>query len=519
LLFGFSFLVANYLPPVFDPRARLIFESFARWGPGAISITVSLVVAGLTLNRSLSPSRVMDIGLVFGVVGAYGIAFASYWGIYQGLVYEPAHLDGFGPGYVAPWIIAFIVLIPARPLKSFLAAVLAATAVPVTMLLTMAHGGTSIVLAPGNFFTALILPYLLVIIMALVGARVVHSLGSHVRRAREMGNYQLIERLGVGGMGEVWRAQHRLLARPAAVKLVRAKVMYNVQSGDSSLALQRFEREAQTTALLRSPHTIQLYDYGVADNGTFYYVMELLDGLDLQQLVGRYGPLPAERVVHLLCQVCDSLAEAHEHGLIHRDIKAANIYVCRYARAVDFVKVLDFGLVKWRAEQWKAADLTVNGMVGGTPAYMAPEQINGGVIDERTDIYALGCVGYWLLTGATVFESETPLGLIAQHAEREPVPPSRRCGRDIPRAMDGLILQCLAKDPDTRPQSVDALADALGSCAGVGSWTAERAREWWDVHHPPDIRRSGNGSLETPVMVSTEKRAHKRHMAAATTGK
>ena len=214
--------------------------------------------------------------------------------------------------------------------------------------------------------------------MAYVGARVVYALGTEVTEAREFGSYRLVERLGQGGMGEVWRAQHRLLARPAAIKLIRGSAQAN--AGASDEAVRRFEQEAQVTARLSSPHTVQLFDFGVADDGRFYYVMELLDGLDLETLVRRHGPLPAERATYLLRQVCHSLAEAESHGLVHRDIKPANLFVCRYGGDCDFVKVLDFGIAK------DADHLMETGVIGltrehglrGTPAYIAPEQALGG---------------------------------------------------------------------------------------------------------------------------------------------
>lgn len=487
LLFGFGFLVANFFPPVFDPRSRVeVFGSFAGWGPGAISITMALIVVGLASSARVPPRTLMNVGLVFGVAGSFGIAMASYWGIYAGLEYEPAHLDPFGPGYVAPWIIAFTIVVPNEPRKSLLAALASASSVPITMALTMKYGGTTIAWSPAEFFIALILPYLLVIMMAYVGAHVVYKLGTDVTRAREMGSYGLVERLGSGGMGEVWLAKHRMLARPAAIKLVRPEVLGEADSDGLRIALTRFEREAQATASMRSPHTIELYDFGVSDDGTFYYVMELLDGFDLETLVRKFGPVPPERAIHLLRQACDSLGEAHQEGLIHRDIKPANMYVCRHGRKVDFIKVLDFGLVKSRREpSGDDIKLTAANVVGGTPAYMAPEQVAGDLpIDGRTDIYALGCVGYWLLTGQVVFEGPTVLNIMVQHLKAEPVPPSQRTELEVPASLEKTVLSCLEKDPDRRPQSADALSEVLAACETRQLWTPERAQHWWDMHRP-----------------------------------
>ena len=230
-----------------------------------------------------------------------------------------------------------------------------------------------------------------------------------------MGSYRLVERLGKGGMGEVWRAQHRMLARPAAIKLIRPEVLGATDAGEpGSMLLRRFEREAQATALMRSAHTVELYDFGVADDGTFYYVMELLDGFDLDELVERFGPVPPERAVHLLRQICDSLAEAHAAGLIHRDVKPANMYACRYGREVDFIKVLDFGLVKHgRAPEEGADKLTAGDTARAARRRSCRPSRRSATsdVDARSDLYAVGCVAYWLLTG-------TP-GVQGRHADRD----------------------------------------------------------------------------------------------------
>jgi serine/threonine-protein kinase len=287
-------------------------------------------------------------------------------------------------------------------------------------------------------------------------------------------------------MGEVWRAEHRMLARPAAIKLIRAEVL-GATGGARLQAIRRFEREAQATARLQSVHTVELYDYGRADDGTFYYVMELLDGFDLHRLVEQFGPLPPERVVHLLRQVCASLAEAHEAGLVHRDIKPANIYVCRRGRDVDFVKVLDFGLVKHGGETREDADQLSGAalVAGGTPAYMAPEQAVGEAeLDARADLYSVGCVAYWLVTGTAVFTGRTPVETMMMHVHREPDPPSARTGSPLPAELEAVVLACLAKDPAARPRTADELAERLGSLRLGSEWTPARAHAWWAAHAP-----------------------------------
>jgi serine/threonine-protein kinase len=375
----------------------------------------------------------------------------------------------------------FSVVVPTPPRVALLSAALSLACVPVVFAANVSRHSN----APVDsefFFFSLVFPYLIVLLMAYVGARVVYRLGAAVRQARELGSYRLVERLGRGGMGEVWRAEHRLLARPAAIKLIRPEVLGANDPEARRLLVRRFEREAQATALMRSSHTMALYDFGVADDGTFYHVMELLDGFDLEALVRRFGPVPAERAVHLLCQVCDSLSEAHEAGLIHRDVKPANIYVCRYGREVDFVKVLDFGLVKHTGAPAPGAELVTAGEVaGGTPAFMAPEQALGeDRVDARSDLYALGCVGYWLLTGRLVFEGGTPIETIVMHVHAQPELPSQRTDQPIPLALEALLLACLSKDPAARPQTADDLAARLAAVPLERAWTAARAREWWE---------------------------------------
>jgi len=294
--------------------------------------------------------------------------------------------------------------------------------------------------------------------------------------------YRLVEKLGEGGMGEVWRAQHQLLARPAAVKLIRSEALVDVQGRES--VLKRFQREAQVTANLQSPNTVKLYDFGVSETGSFYFVMELLSGIDLESMVKRFGELKAERVVMLLRQACRSLSEAHGAGLVHRDIKPANLFVCKLGRECDFIKVLDFGIVKPTVQTGQSM-LTAAGAVTGTPAYMAPELfLDKGEVDGRSDIYALGCVAFYMLTGRLVFESTKPVEQLLQHAKTPPEPPSRFTELSIPKSLDQLVLACLEKQPDDRPNSADELWRMLGQIEFDDPWTPERAEEWWRIHMP-----------------------------------
>ncbi|HSR50961.1 MAG TPA: serine/threonine-protein kinase [Acidobacteriota bacterium] len=331
--------------------------------------------------------------------------------------------------------------------------------------------------------------------LLLLSGGIASGASAHVSAFRDFSNdrqegdlYHLKQRIGQGGMGEVWLAEHKLLARPSAMKMIRPEKLD--EDGESQQRVrERFEREAKVTASLRSPHTVELYDFGVTADGTFFYVMELLEGFDLDTLVKRYGPVPAERAVHLLMQVCDSLGDAHENGLVHRDIKPANIYVTRMGLARDFVKVLDFGLVKNIDPRLAKSNLTLDGVTTGTPAFMAPEMARGkGDVDHRTDLYSLGCVGYWLLTGQLVFDSENPLSIVVDHVNAEPVPPSSRSELEVPEELDAVILKCLAKDPSERFQSASELSAALSAVPLAKPWDVTRATQWWKLHQPKSSR-------------------------------
>ena len=400
----------------------------------AVSISTALLVAALTWSPRIAAGTLLIVGLIFEVAGSFGIAAAQYLDINR-YAYDP---PWGGLSWVAVWMLGFTVIIPSPPRWALMAALASASSVPLVVGLAMATNTGPLQISPLLFFLRIVLPYLLVVLIAYVGARVVYRMGTELKRARELGSYQLVERLGSGGMGEVWRARHRLLARPAAIKLMRPAVLGGSTPGRQSELQSRFEREAQATASLRSPHTIQLYDFGVAEDGAFYYVMELLDGFDLETLVERFGPIPPARAVHLLKQVCHSLAEAHAARMIHRDIKPANVYVCRYGREVDFVKVLDFGLVKSQDTTRRASvDITEHHAVGGTPAFMSPEQaVADRPIDGRSDIYAVGCLAYWLVTGQLVFTGRTAVETILQHVQATPVPASQRTELQIPASLD-----------------------------------------------------------------------------------
>lgn len=385
------------------------------------------------------------------------------------------------------------ILVPSAPQRTLLLTALAFT--PAIIVCLVFHDGQGTLPGFSAGFQKLhmslntILWSALGVTIATLTSKVTFGLRQQIAEATDIGQYTLEAKLGSGGMGEVWRARHRMLIRPAAVKLIRRQALGSMP-GDPELMLRRFEREARATAALKSPHTVQLYDFGITDDGTLYYVMELLDGVDLDSLITRYGPVPAERAIHILRQVCSSLADAHANGLVHRDIKPANIVVSRMGNTFDFTKVLDFGLVKLESKQpgEDSMKLTVDGTSGGTPAFMAPEVVRGEVsADHRVDIYSLGCVAYWLLTGKLVFEARSAIEMMSAHAQTPPARPSTRAELPIPAALETLVMSCLAKDPAARPASADLIATELEAIALQKVWTPERAEKWWTAHLPSPV--------------------------------
>jgi eukaryotic-like serine/threonine-protein kinase len=386
-------------------------------------------------------------------------------------------------------VLARAVLVPSTAKRTLVLSAL--SAVPLQIVALVFHTGRADPLAPTVEFLRIVpsistlLWLVLAVTLSTVASRTIYGLRRQVKEAAEIGQYTLVDKIGSGGMGEVWRARHRMLIRPAAVKLIRPNA---IGPAERELLLRRFEREAHATAGLKSPHTVQLYDFGVTDDGTLYYVMELLDGMDLDTMVDRFGPMPAERVIHLLHQVSASLDDAHRNGLVHRDIKPANIVVSRFGAAWDFVKVLDFGLVKLEGARASEADnirLTADGSSSGTPAFMAPEVALGEqATDHRVDIYSLGCVAYWLVTGKLLFDGPSAVKVMVAHAHTPPPPPSSRTELPIPPELEALILDCLEKDPARRPASAEALQARLQAIPIATPWTRERAERWWSEHAP-----------------------------------
>ncbi len=458
---------------------------------GVASAILSVALFVYTRRGERDPRFILDLGLWFLVFTAFAI----------GLVF---HLGPAGNGSVLPeisWIgavvLMFAAMVPTTTRKMLLAGLIAVSMNPIAMLISRAQGKWEF--GPWSRVLLMHYPDYILVGAAVVITHVMTKLGQQVTKAREMGSYQLGELLGRGGMGEVYKATHRMLARPAAIKLIRTETLGAVDEEAAKLAITRFRREAEAAANLRSQHTVELYDFGVTDDGTLYLVMEFLNGMDLETLVRATGPLSGGRVIHILRQVCESLEEAHSLGLVHRDIKPANIHVGQVGLRHDFVKVLDFGLVK---EVSKVSDVetslaTIPGqMAVGTPAYMAPEMALGEPVDGRADIYALGCVAYFLSTGQLVFEAEKVFQMIAKHLQAAPIPPSQRTDRPVSLELESLILKCLAKEARDRPQSAAQLAQAL-DWIPTDAWGEEEAKLWWAAHNRPATE--GPQALHAPV--------------------
>jgi len=459
------------------PSLAIPADSGIPWTPAAdalavLCVTLSAVVFFLAPRLANEPSRLVNVALGFEIVLAFAIAVIDQW--------EPRVIEGR-----LSWICVLVIMqpaiVPSPPAKTLAASLIAASMDPLGLYFAHLRG---VDLPPLTLLAWACLPTYLCALLAIVPSAVIHRLSRQVSKAREMGSYRLGELIDRGAMGEVWRARHRLLARPAAIKLLRPELLSGFDPDREAATLRRFLREADAAASLQCPHSVQLYDFGVTREREMYLVMELLDGITLEHLVRRFGPQPAARVTHIMGQVCLSLAEAHGRGLLHRDIKPANIQLCRLGLEFDFVKVVDFGLVKpIGADASEQTMVTSPEAVTGTPAYMAPEAVSGEAPDGRADLYSLGCVAYYLLTGSLVFPAQTPIQMILMHAQAQPEPPSARAGGPVPTGLECLVMACLAKDPNQRPRSADQLAEELRRC-GTEAWSQANAREWWEQHLP-----------------------------------
>jgi serine/threonine protein kinase len=457
------------------------------------SVLMAIGLFALQRLRLVTARTLLGLGMLFEVVVAIAISMIETTRPFD------AKVPVVGLSALGPWIAFVGALIPNRPIVTLLVALAAATTWPVAYVINAARFD----FVTESWRQMMVWPlinYLMAALAYLVG-RATYGTACQAQTAQELGSYRLVAPIGEGGMGEVWKASHRMLARAAAIKLVKADAGASLRQSD--VAIKRFRREANVIAGLQSPHTVYLYDFGTAQDGRFYYVMELLDGISLQTLVTTFGPQPASRVVFILRQICSSLDEAHEQGLIHRDLKPSNVMVCKVAQQHDFVKVLDFGLAKSIVQEEGISQVTVEGVTAGTPGYMAPEVALGSPdVDGRADLYAIGCLGYVLLTGTLVFPDTNPMSMALKHVQAKPDPPSQRTELPIPPDLERLILQCLEKKPDNRPSTARELRERL-LMSGVSAWTEHDAASWWEHHlpHSSSLRSFAQSTMRTPPVV------------------
>lgn len=469
-----------------EPELRVLEKQLLFRLDLAVLVLSSLAVVATHRLGFLPPARVLEVGLVFEIVVAFCLATLEF-----ARPHVPGHAM-IGISGVAMWILVFGLFVPNTPLRTLLASIVSACAAPLAYGLVRWTGKVE-----GWETGHLVLWFVPTFLMAgwtYFLSRDIYRMEINISQAREMGSYSLEKMLGKGGMGEVWLGRHRRLCSAAAIKLIRPEVLVQKTGREAHVLQRRFEQEARATARLRSPHTVALHDFGVAEDGSFYYAMELLEGLDLEDLIERFGPQPPARVIHVLRQVCDSLAEAHAHGLIHRDIKPSNIFLARLGMNCDFAKVLDFGLVK--TEDAGETQLTLDGTAAGTPAYMAPELATGSPFDGRADLYSLACIAYYMLTGTPVFDEPSPVAVAVAHVQKQPVRPSLRTELALPTELEDVIMRCLAKNPADRPQSAREFAAALASSSGGECWTRPDAEHWWRIHLPDSFAADETNAAE-----------------------
>ena len=466
---GFAaFLVIHVLQVDYHSPVQVFLLGFHT----TIAVVLGLLAGGLC-RRSVIPLPWLRGAewIVFGLPGLFFVAFQYF-----------SALDCCQKGYFDIDAGAWLVLIFTYALfipNTFRRAALvigSMALVPVLLLYAMYWANPQVAaLATVYDLTGFTMVMGIAAVASLLGVDTIGSLRREAFEAKQLGQYRLKRQIGAGGMGEVYLAEHQWLKRPCVVKLIRPD-----RAGDPRL-LARFQREVRATARLSHWNSVEIFDYGSTEDGTFYYVMEYLPGMSLAELVDRFGPLPPERAIHLLRQVCNALHEAHTMGLVHRDIKPGNIFAAQRGGIHDVAKLLDFGLVKPLLED-HPMQLTTEGAITGSPLFMSPEQAAGeSEADVRSDIYSLGAVGYYLLTGRPPFESDKPMKVLIAHI-RQPVVPPTQHRPDVPADLEAVVLRCLEKAPEDRFPDVAALGAALDACETAGVWSHQHAAQWWQAH-------------------------------------
>lgn len=500
---SFGFYVTNIVTaPFLLPAPARVTDMLLQAGT-LVHLAASLVFAAVWIltrrvRLSMAVLRVIDMGALiigcalFALMGAcltrmqLATGLDAAFGAYAGLL------------ACANTVMARAITVPSSPGRTLAGSIAAMT--PLAPATLVATGGSAALTM--NVATWCVVS----IALAIVGSRIIFGLRTEAERGRRLGQYTLENRIGAGGMGIVYRASHAMLRRPTAIKLLPPD-----RAGEVNLA--RFEREVQMTAQLSHPNTVAIYDYGRTPDGVFYYAMEYLDGINLEDLVRQEGPQPAGRVVAILDQVCGALAEAHGRGLVHRDIKPANIILSERGGEPDVAKVVDFGLVKPLAAADISSSVSATNVLTGTPLYMSPESMmTPGAGDPRSDLYALGAVAYYLLSGHPVFEGGSVVEVIGHHLRSEPVAPSVRLGRPVPYELETLVMQCLRKSPGDRPDSARALRTALRRCRFIPSWTSDEAGIWWhrfrSMETAGDFRGTDDDQAITMAVEMSERLTH-----------
>jgi len=460
----------------------------------AVTLLLAVLAWRLCVNCTIVTSKLrLAEFLIFGGPAVFFLLLGYYKLLYcANLDQGHAHI----PNITAAWcllIFAYAVFVPNTWQRASVVLGLMAVAPIATMAFAYATSPQVAQLLDtetfGGAWTENFLFMSLTSLIGVVGVRTIGSLRQEAFAARQLGQYRLKQKLGSGGMGEVYLAEHEMMKRPCAIKIIRPE-----KAGDSQV-IARFEREVRSTAKLSHWNSIDIYDYGKTADGTFYYVMEFLPGHNVGELVNDYGPMPESRLVYLMKQVCDALAEAHNYGLIHRDIKPANIFCAYRGGQCDVAKILDFGLAK-PISQTTDSQLTQEGSITGSPLYMSPEQAGGGEeMDARSDIYSLGALMYFLSTGKAPFEYKQPLKVLIAHASETPRPP-RELNDSISSELEEIILRCLEKQAEDRFQDVLTLKAQLEGLVGARGWTSQQATEWWDNYGCPERKALAAAALE-----------------------
>ena len=480
------FLYALYAvhPRIKPPRSDIVH----------VAALIGLVCMAALWYFALVRSKV-SVEVLYGIDLAYAIVIGVIFGM---SAYFSSELNGAIYSALI-WhtyaVFSRAIIVPSSTRRTLIVTTISCVPLLISAAAIITWHPEHAVLPPASFFLGAVTFITVEILLATAGSRVVYGLRRQVSEAKQLGQYTLDEKIGEGGMGAVYRARHAMLRRPTAVKLLPPD-KYGVE------AVRRFEREVHHMSRLTHPNTVAIFDYGRSPDGVFYYAMEYLDGIDLERLVKRDGPQPAPRVIRILAQICGALDEAHGMGLTHRDIKPANVILCVRGGTADVAKVVDFGLVK---ELTRDSEETGTKLIAGTPYYLAPEAVTDpDKVGPASDLYSLGAVGYYLLTGQRVFDGKTSVEVCVQHASTEPVPPSERTGNKIPSDLEDLIMACLSKDPAERPVSARALRLALDALPAAAQWDETAAMVWWRDFEARRVATEGSGELATPLTITVD---------------